>query len=68
MLIRHTCDTRACVEPTHLLLGTHLDNNHDMIERGRAWWQTRRAGSSQAQGAEESIADVSEPVQMAVGL
>lgn len=35
-VVRHTCDTPACVEPTHLLLGTHQDNMDDRAERGRA--------------------------------
>lgn len=35
MLIRHTCDTPPCVEPTHLLVGTQLDNMRDKMERGR---------------------------------
>lgn len=34
-LLRHTCDVRNCVEPTHLLLGTPADNSADMVERDR---------------------------------
>ena len=34
-LVRHTCDTRACVIPNHLLLGSHADNSADMVERNR---------------------------------
>ena len=34
-LIRHSCDTPSCVSPYHLLNGTHYDNKHDAIERGR---------------------------------
>lgn len=39
MVIRHTCDTRACINPAHLLLGTYKNNTQDMISRGRAPWQ-----------------------------
>ena len=34
-LIRHTCDTRNCVQPAHHIPGTDADNNQDMMERGR---------------------------------
>ena len=36
MLIRHTCDNRACINLEHLIPGTHQDNMDDMISRGRA--------------------------------
>lgn len=34
--VRHRCDTPPCIEPTHLVLGTHSDNMRDMAARGRA--------------------------------
>ena len=40
MIVRHTCDNPACINPEHLVLGTHKQNTADMIERGRAGWQT----------------------------
>jgi hypothetical protein len=35
MLVRHTCDNPICVNPEHLVLGTHKDNRQDVIDRER---------------------------------
>lgn len=35
LLIRHTCDNNGCVNPEHLVEGTHQDNMDDMADRGR---------------------------------
>lgn len=32
---RHTCDTRSCVNPNHLIEGSAADNSADMITRNR---------------------------------
>lgn len=36
LVVRHACDRPLCVEPTHLLIGTHADNERDKHERNRA--------------------------------
>lgn len=37
MFVLHGCDTKLCVRPSHLRVGTPLDNVADMIARGRMW-------------------------------
>jgi len=34
--VLHTCDNRTCCRADHFWLGTYIDNNHDMIAKGRA--------------------------------
>jgi hypothetical protein len=33
--VLHHCDVRACVRPSHLFLGTRVDNIADMCQKGR---------------------------------
>lgn len=35
MVIRHKCDNPPCCNPFHLEIGTHRDNVHDRMRRGR---------------------------------
>lgn len=35
MCILHKCDSRPCVRPYHLFLGTQADNVHDAMDKGR---------------------------------
>lgn len=34
-ILCHTCDNHKCVNPKHLVLGTHSDNLYEAYERGR---------------------------------
>jgi hypothetical protein len=35
LCVLHSCDTRPCVRPSHLFLGTFTDNNRDAYAKGR---------------------------------
>lgn len=35
LCVLHRCDTRNCVNPKHLFIGTRTDNNHDRDRKGR---------------------------------
>jgi hypothetical protein len=35
LVVRHKCDTPACINPEHLEIGTQADNIRDAVERNR---------------------------------
>lgn len=41
--IMHTCDVPACCNPSHLRLGTHLENMADMRAKGRSNNSTKKS-------------------------
>lgn len=55
MLVRHKCDNRPCVEPSHLELGTTADNARDAAERGR---KPNGIYHTQARLSDEEVAEI----------
>ena len=47
-VVRHTCDTRLCCNPGHLIPGTPLDNMRDMVTRGRSTKGRQILGSGES--------------------
>ena len=41
MEIRHMCHDRGCVNPSHLLIGTAIDNQFDNSAAGTAWKENK---------------------------
>lgn len=52
--VLHRCDTRCCVNPDHLFVGTNSDNVADMVAKGRQW-TPKGSRNPYAKLTEESI-------------
>ena len=52
ILVCHSCDTPACINPTHLFLGTPSDNTVDSWKKGRSNGQHLRDEAVKARALE----------------
>jgi Mor family transcriptional regulator len=50
LLIRHTCDHKWCVNPNHLVTGTHKQNSADAVERNRLSGFNAKLSEDQVRG------------------
>lgn len=55
LCVLHRCDVKACVNPSHLFLGTHADNVADKVAKRR---QAKRTGHGRARLSEEDVAEI----------
>lgn len=71
LVVRHTCDNRICVNPSHLLLGTNKENTNDMISRGRHIEGRKRVfgeNTSRAKLTEKQVLEIREKKDTQVNL
>lgn len=53
----HKCDTRCCVNPSHLFVGTHRDNMDDRTRKGRSTGQ-RGEAHNQARLTSQQVLEI----------
>lgn len=54
-VVRHDCDNPRCVQPKHLRVGTHADNQADKVERNR---QAKGQRVNTARLTEDDVRDI----------
>ncbi len=57
LFVCHSCDNRACIEISHLFLGTARDNIADMIRKGRARLFSARLTEANVADIKRRLAD-----------
>lgn len=58
LMVLHSCDNRACINPAHLFVGTARDNTQDMMKKGRhKYISHRKIGPDEYQLIKDLTAD-----------
>lgn len=55
LYVCHSCDNRACVNPSHLWLGTHQQNQQDMAKKGRVFSPAKKLTDEQVRLIREEL-------------
>lgn len=55
LLVRHVCNNTICLNPFHLLVGTHQDNSDDKLRANR---QAKGADNGRAKLTEDQVREI----------
>ncbi len=67
MFVCHKCDTRCCVNPSHLFLGTPADNSSDCVSKNRTCSGSRQHRSKLTESQVSDIFNDDRPAYLIAG-